>query len=151
MGWTTGVRFPAWCGFLSSSLPRPDRLWGPHSLLTNGYQGLLPRGVKLTTHLHLVRRLRRYGDILPFPQCIFMTWCLLNELYFWTLSIVWCLKKLRNKNIYTKNYTRRWIKSKSTIRSIPTHHRQNPTEITWCLVQHRDDFTLLGCETSLYY
>jgi hypothetical protein len=25
--------------------------------------------------------------------------------------------------------TRRWIKSKSTIRSIPTHHRQNPTEI----------------------
>jgi hypothetical protein len=32
----------------------------------------------------------------------------LNELYFWTLSIVWCLKKLRNKNIYTKKsqYTR---------------------------------------------
>jgi hypothetical protein len=28
----------------------------------------------------------------------------LNELYFWTLSIVWCLKKLRNKNIYTKNH-----------------------------------------------
>jgi hypothetical protein len=26
--------------------------------------------------------------------------------------------------------TRRWIKSKSTIRSIPTHHRQNSTEIT---------------------
>jgi hypothetical protein len=21
----------------------------------------------------------------------------LNELYFWTLSIVWCVKKLRNK------------------------------------------------------
>jgi hypothetical protein len=29
--------------------------------------------------------------------------------------------------------TRRWIKSKSTIRSIPTHHRQNPTEITYKL------------------
>jgi hypothetical protein len=27
--------------------------------------------------------------------------------------------------------TRRWIKSKSTIRSIPTHHRQNPTEIIY--------------------
>jgi hypothetical protein len=27
--------------------------------------------------------------------------------------------------------TRRWIKSKSTIRSIPTHHRQNPTESSW--------------------
>jgi len=25
--------------------------------------------------------------------------------------------------------TRRWIKSKSTIHSIPTHHRQNHTEI----------------------
>jgi hypothetical protein len=27
--------------------------------------------------------------------------------------------------------TRRWIKSKSTIPSIPTHHRQNPTEIIY--------------------
>jgi hypothetical protein len=24
------------------------------------------------------------------------------------------------------------IEAKSTIRSIPTHHRQNPTEITFC-------------------
>jgi hypothetical protein len=30
--------------------------------------------------------------------------------------------------------TRRWIKSKSTIRSIPTHHRQNPTEIKTTLL-----------------
>jgi hypothetical protein len=42
-------------------LLRPDRLWGPASLLSNGYQGLFPwgsigRGVKLTTHLHLVPR-----------------------------------------------------------------------------------------------
>jgi len=22
--------------------PRPQRLWGPHSLLSNGYQGLFP-------------------------------------------------------------------------------------------------------------
>jgi hypothetical protein len=29
--------------------------------------------------------------------------------------------------------TRRWIKSKSTIRSILTHHRQNPTEINHAL------------------
>jgi hypothetical protein len=37
---------------------------------------------------------------------------------------------LRNwPNNYSSN-TNGWIKSKSTIRSIPTHHRQNPTEIT---------------------
>jgi hypothetical protein len=40
----------------------PDRLWGPTSLLYNAYRGLFPReyigrGVKLTTHRYLVRRL----------------------------------------------------------------------------------------------
>jgi hypothetical protein len=29
---------------------------------------------------------------------------LLNELYFWTLSIVWCLRKLRNKIYIPKNH-----------------------------------------------
>jgi hypothetical protein len=29
----------------------------------------------------------------------------MNELYFWTLSIVWCLKKLRNKIYLPKNHT----------------------------------------------
>jgi len=56
-----------------SSLPRPDQLWGPPSLLSNGYLGLLPWGqigrvVKLTTHLQLVPRLRMCGDIPPLPH-----------------------------------------------------------------------------------
>jgi hypothetical protein len=53
-----------------SSPPHPDRLWGPPNLLWNGYKGLFPRGfsgrgVKLTTHLHLVPRLRLHGVIPP--------------------------------------------------------------------------------------
>jgi hypothetical protein len=56
------------------SPPRyPDRLWGPPSLLSNGYQGLLPRGysgwgVNLTTHPQLVPRSRKYGSTHPFPH-----------------------------------------------------------------------------------
>jgi len=30
--------------FLFSSPPHPDRLWGPPSLLSNGYQGSFPGG-----------------------------------------------------------------------------------------------------------
>jgi hypothetical protein len=63
MGCTIGVLgFDSWRGleFFSSS-PRQDRLWVPPSLLSNGYQRLFPwgkngRGVKLTTHLHLLLR-----------------------------------------------------------------------------------------------
>jgi hypothetical protein len=63
-----------------SSPPRPDRLWGPLSILSNGYQRLFPwgksgRGVKLTIHLHLVPRLRVRGAIHVLPQYAFMAWC----------------------------------------------------------------------------
>jgi hypothetical protein len=63
MSWTTGVRFPV-------GAPSPDRLWGPPSLLSNGYLGIFlrdlgGRGVKLTTHLHLVPKLRIRGAIPP--------------------------------------------------------------------------------------
>jgi hypothetical protein len=44
----------------------------------------------------------------------------------WT-CVLWYLVNIFNSSIFWD--TRRWIKSKSTIRSIPTHHRQNPTEI----------------------
>jgi hypothetical protein len=43
-----------------SSPKRPDRLWGQPSLLFSGYRGSFPggRGVQLTTHLQIERRLR---------------------------------------------------------------------------------------------
>jgi len=41
---------------------------GPPSLLSSGYLGLFPQGMKLTTHLHLVPQLRMYGTIPSFPH-----------------------------------------------------------------------------------
>jgi hypothetical protein len=62
-GWTIGVLgfIPGGGWEFFSSLPRPERLCGPPSFLSNEYRGLFPwgwsdRGVKLITHLHLVQR-----------------------------------------------------------------------------------------------
>jgi hypothetical protein len=51
---------------------RPDRLWGPPSLLSNGcggsFSGGEAAGVKLATHLQLASRSRIRGSIHPLPQ-----------------------------------------------------------------------------------
>jgi hypothetical protein len=52
---------------------RPDRLWDPPNLLSNGYRGPFPRGVKrpgvkLATHLQLVPRSRKRGSINRLPH-----------------------------------------------------------------------------------
>jgi hypothetical protein len=51
VGITTGYGLDRGVGFrvpvgsrIISSPSRPNRFWGPHSLLSNGYKGLFPRG-----------------------------------------------------------------------------------------------------------
>jgi hypothetical protein len=67
-----GVRVPVGSRIFSSPR-RPDRLWGPRNLLSNGYRGALSRGVKMTTHLQLVPRPRKCGSIHPLPHT--PLWC----------------------------------------------------------------------------
>jgi hypothetical protein len=43
-GWMIGGSSPGRGGEFFSSPPRPDRLWGPPSLLSNGYYGLFTEG-----------------------------------------------------------------------------------------------------------
>jgi len=46
---------------------------------TRGSLGQSGRGVKLTTHLHLVQSLRMHGAISPLSQWVFMAWCLMKQ------------------------------------------------------------------------
>jgi hypothetical protein len=46
-GWMIGVSSPGRGWEFFSSPPRPDRFWGPSSLLSNGYQGFFPWGVRM--------------------------------------------------------------------------------------------------------
>jgi len=46
------------------------------------------QGMKLTTHLHLVPRLRMYGVVLPIPQYIFVAWYLLKHREYLTFTFV---------------------------------------------------------------
>jgi len=72
-GWTDdqGSIFVRGGNFISSP-QRPDRLWGPPSILYSAYRELFPsgqsgRGMGLNTHLHLMPRLRIRGAIPPLP------------------------------------------------------------------------------------
>jgi hypothetical protein len=50
-------------------LQHPDRFWDPPSLLFNGYRGLFPWGVEVTTHLNPAARSRMVELYLHSPIC----------------------------------------------------------------------------------
>jgi hypothetical protein len=59
---------------------------------------------KLTdTTYHRTSRTSYGGSVVLTSDVLKAVMLVLNELYFWTLSIVWCLKKLRNKIYIPKN------------------------------------------------
>jgi hypothetical protein len=64
-------------------VPRSEWLWVPPSLLSNGYQRLLPwewsgQGMKLTAHLHPVLRSKNEWSYASTPPYAFMAWCLVK-------------------------------------------------------------------------
>jgi hypothetical protein len=77
------------------SPPCPDRLWGPPSLLSNGYQELFPWGVKWpgseADHSPpSSAEVRMRGAIPPLPQYVLMARCSVKtqgQLYFYPLPI----------------------------------------------------------------
>jgi hypothetical protein len=82
----------------------------PPSFLTNGYQGLFlwgqsGRGVKLTTHLHLVPRSRMRRAIPPLLQHTFMAWCSVKKSTGTTLPIPYTPEDWDMNLIHRENFT----------------------------------------------
>jgi hypothetical protein len=80
-GWTIGVLgFDSRRGlenFLFTTASRTAL--GPTQPPIQWVTGALSLGVKLTTHINLVPRSRMRGAIPPFPQYVFMAWCLVKH------------------------------------------------------------------------
>jgi hypothetical protein len=78
--WMIGVRIPAEARNFSLHHHVPTGFGARPASYSMGTRNSFPgskngRGVKLTTHLHLVPRSRMRGAIPPFPQYAFMAWC----------------------------------------------------------------------------
>jgi hypothetical protein len=82
-----------WCHFFlftTASRPalgttQPPIQWVP---------GTLSRGIKRTTRLHLVPRLRTHWAIFSLPQYIFKEWCLIKQEILHGVTLSWTQEKL---------------------------------------------------------
>jgi hypothetical protein len=140
MGWTIGV-----LGFNSRRelgiflfTTASRSALGPTYPLSNGTREFFPwvssgRGVKLTTHLHLVPRSRMRGSIPPLAN-IFVAWCLVKRrdnftfyLYLnvlWILCTEWCAEnnvKVHLMNPWEQHYIHEYKNNETTA----TEHGDN--------------------------
>ena len=96
----------------SGSFNHPDRLWGPHSLLFNGYRNSF-LGVKhpkdvLDTHLYLGPMLRLSGALSLFLIYAFLAWATGRTLTFFTeVSVYRNFNSHSMKIIVSTQYTLR--------------------------------------------
>jgi hypothetical protein len=74
-----------------------------------GTRGSFPGGVKLTTYLHLVQRSRMSGAIPPFPQYIFMAWCLVKHRDNFTFYFTFTVLDNSNTRINSSNPIRHMV------------------------------------------
>jgi hypothetical protein len=83
MGWKAWLPIPAGARFVF--IPqRLGRLWGPPTLLSNGYRERFPRRlsgrvVNLTTHFYPEPRSVEWQSSTSTPRHVFMAQCLINE------------------------------------------------------------------------
>jgi hypothetical protein len=97
---------PGGCREFFYKPPRPERLWGPPSLLSNGYQGLFPWGKAAGAWSWPLisiycRGQWMSGAIHPLLQYAFMAWCLVKaqgQLYLFTLKVANIIRFETNGN-----------------------------------------------------
>jgi hypothetical protein len=101
-----GLDDRVWGGLISggrweyfSSPPRPDLLCDPYNLLSNGYLGLFPRGIKRSGR-EVDRSLHSGADLMSAwrytsnHQYVFMAWCLVKQREKFTFTLPYSLRRV---------------------------------------------------------
>jgi len=132
-----------WWDFVSSP-PRPDLLWSPPGILSNGYRWLFPRGLKWpgreADHLQLLPTLRMRGAITPFFQYAWMASCSFEAqwlyLTFISLGIFLFHRVPRNHTDYitTHNFFTKLSHGYQFVaRSVSAHTASTCVDASYCI------------------